>query len=276
MSSQVIITIRIEEDDRDWFYGLAYDWPFQVFHEEGEYLITSLPQNDFDDELANVFDIAMKENNWAYKIEIEEDKNWNQVWESNFDPVEVNQYVRIIAPFHDSKDGFKHQIVMEPKMAFGTGHHETTFMMLKLMQNIDFNQKNVWDYGCGTAVLGIVAAKEGADLVVANDIEIPAVQSSIENAERNNTEIKVFTGGYETVPEIYSYDVIIANITKNVLLDSAQEIVNRLNSKGIVLLSGLLISDIDEVVKHYESVGLIFELSEMKGNWAALRFKMPN
>lgn len=272
MANQVILTISIAEEDRDWFYGLAYDWPFQVFHEEGEYLITSLPESEFSEQLAHDFDVVMNENGWEYKMHKEEDQNWNQVWESNFDPVEVDQFVRIIAPFHEEKTGFIHQIVMEPRMAFGTGHHETTYMMLKLMQEIDFNGKNVWDYGCGTAVLGIVAAKEGAQLVVANDIEIPAVQSSIENAERNDTSLQVYTGGIDVIPAEYKYDVIIANITKNVLLDSAKDVVKRLNPKGIVLLSGILIADIDEVSLHYQSQGLSFEKSVMKGNWAALKF----
>lgn len=275
MESYTVIKISAPEEEHDLFYAVAAEWPCDVFWEEGDSIVTSIKQSDFNDEVRAGIESAIKPFGWSASYEPAASENWNKAWEVNFQPVEVDQFVRIRAPFHASVTGFRHEILMEPKMAFGTGHHETTYMMLKLMQELDFEGREVWDFGCGTAVLGIVAALEGAAYVFANDIEKPAVASSIENALVNGVVIHVEEGGIETVKEAEAFDVIIANITRNVLLESSEIISSKIKRGGIVLLSGILMDDIPLVTSDFEQHGFKRLKTLEKGKWAAMKLEFP-
>lgn len=275
MEKYTIIEISVPEEAHDLFYSVAAEWPCDVFWEEGDVILTSISEHHFNAEVRAGIEADIRPFGWTATFGSAESENWNKVWEVNFQPVEVDSFVRIRAPFHEPVGGFKHEILMEPKMAFGTGHHETTYMMIKLMEELDFAGREVWDFGCGTAVLGIVAALEGAVYVFANDIEKPAVASSIDNAVANGVVIHVEEGGIETVKEAEAFDVIIANITRNVLLASSDEIKRKMKPGGILLLSGILIEDIPLITSDFGRHGLILQKTLERGKWAALRLDYP-
>ena len=200
-------------------------------------------------------------------------QNWNETWESNFSPVEIGDFVRIRADFHPSVQDFQYEIVIQPKMAFGTGHHQTTSMMVQAMSEIDFKGKSVLDYGCGTGILAIIAEKLGANKLIAVDNEMPSFDNSIENAAKNNcSEIAVIHGILSDVP-LEEYDVVLANINRNVLLDTADSLNLFLKTDGVLLMSGILIADYDMIISKY-SGDLGFKLLNeyTKDNWMCLKF----
>ena len=169
--------------------------------------------------------------------------NWNEEWEKNFNPIQVNDLVSIRAPFHENPN-LQYDIVIEPKMSFGTGHHETTHMMIQHLLDLDLTNKKVLDMGCGTGILAIFAQMKGAKPLDAIDIDRWCYENSIENAERNNCHhISVYEGDSSLLKEKH-YDVIIANINRNILLDDMKIYTDCLSKKGILLLSGFYSEDI--------------------------------
>jgi len=199
-------------------------------------------------------------------------KNWNQVWESNFEPVLIGNACYVRAPFHAEMPGVEMEFVIEPKMSFGTGHHETTSLMVEWLLEETFEGKSVLDMGCGTGLLAIMAARKGARPVMAIDNYIYAYENTIENAQRNNTPwINVLHGDASQLGN-ETYDVIIANITKNVLLQDMEKFVSVLNPGGVLLLSGFLEKDRNDMVSCVEDLGLAFSGEKKKKDWLALRF----
>jgi ribosomal protein L11 methyltransferase len=174
-------------------------------------------------------------------------QNWNEVWESNFPPVTVDDFCAIRADFHDPIREAAHEIIITPKMSFGTGHHATTYMMIQQMRDLDFELKNVADFGTGTGVLAILAEKRGSNHIFAIDNDDWSIENAKENFERNgcrNIEIKKANSFVST----FKYDIILANINKNVILDNLNGLVFGLSYKGYILLSGLLIEDEQDII----------------------------
>jgi ribosomal protein L11 methyltransferase len=202
-----------------------------------------------------------------------EDKNWNEEWEKNFDPILIGKECYIRATFHKPEPNFPFEIVIEPKMSFGTGHHQTTTMMVQLGLELGFEGKQVLDMGAGTAVLAILAGMKGAEPITAIDIDEWAFENAKENVAMNGYEnIKVEMGGAELLgPE--NYDVIFANINRNILLADIPAYVKVLKADGRLLLSGFYKEDIPLIEEKCKACGLIFEKSKNIDNWAALQFK---
>lgn len=199
-----------------------------------------------------------------------EEKNWNRDWESNFPTVEIDDFCYIFADFHPVKNGFKHYIKIAPKMAFGTGHHETTFMMIQDMASIDFKNKSVLDLGCGTGILSVLAKQLGAGDLVAIDIEKPSYDNTIEHAEINNVEFEVLCGGVEDVPE-KKFNVVLANINRTVLLHYSKQIIGFIEEGGDLLLSGVLEKDLHLIKDAYSDLDLIN--IKQKNQWRCLHYK---
>jgi ribosomal protein L11 methyltransferase len=196
-----------------------------------------------------------------------QDQNWNEVWESNFQPVDVDDICRVRAEFHDTNPDVKYEIVIQPKMAFGTGHHQTTYMMLKDMFRLDFENKAVFDYGAGTGILAIFASMLKANHIDAVDIEEESYLNTIENAQRNNiSNIKSIHGVLSDVPNI-EYDVILANINRNILIDSCEGLSHRLKSGGLILLSGILEADEEIVTSRFEDEGFTLDKQQSREGW---------
>lgn len=207
----------------------------------------------------------------SYQATELEEKNWNAVWESEYETVEVDNRCIVLAPFHKVKSGsFDYQVVINPKMSFGTGHHETTYLMLSYLLDAKVEKANVLDMGSGTGVLAILAAHMKANTVRAIDIEDWAFENTIENAKLNNVEINVEKGD-STVINGGKYDLILANINKNVLLADMHIFNNALAPEGTLFLSGFFVTDIPELEKHASSLGLNLIEQRARNSWASLK-----
>ncbi|WP_127141302.1 50S ribosomal protein L11 methyltransferase [Flagellimonas marinaquae] len=206
---------------------------------------------------------------WTRK-EIEQ-QNWNAEWEKNFHPILVGDRCMVRAPFHQP-EAVDYDIVIEPKMSFGTGHHETTHMMLQHILDDDFEGKTVLDMGCGTGVLAILARKSGAVDVEAIDIDEWCFLNTQENVERNHCpEIKAFQGDSSLLKD-KKYDVILANINRNILLEDIPTYADCLNKGGTLFLSGFYLDDLDAISSKCGAYGLEFEKNLEKNNWVAAKY----
>jgi ribosomal protein L11 methyltransferase len=206
-----------------------------------------------------------------YTFEEIEQVNWNEEWEKNFEAIDVDGKCHVRAPFHE-KTNAEFDIVIEPKMSFGTGHHETTHMMIQHILETDFTNKKTLDMGCGTAILAILAEMKGAQPIDAIDIDNWCYLNSIENAERNNCKhISVYEGDAALLIG-KKYDIIIANINRNILLNDMQHYVDCLNENGILFLSGFYTEDIPVISESCTSKGLTYKKQFERNNWVALKF----
>ncbi len=208
----------------------------------------------------------------SFKISEIEQVNWNTEWEKNFEAIEVDGKCIVRAPFHPAKN-VQYEIIIEPKMSFGTGHHETTFMMLQFILENDFKGKKVSDMGCGTAVLAILAEMRGASKIDAIDIDKWCYENSIENLERNHCKnISVFLGDAALLSG-KKYEVIIANINRNILLNDLKTYNESLLPGGELYLSGFYVEDLPIITETCNNLGLDFVENKEKNNWIAAKFK---
>ena len=244
---------------------------FESFVENEKGVLAYIQQVDWNETiLTDIQILQSSEFEISYTHKLIEQVNWNEEWEKNFHAIEVDELVSIRAPFHQNPH-LKYDIVIEPKMSFGTGHHETTHMMIQHLLEADLNNKRVLDMGSGTGILAIFASMKGANHVDAIDIDDWCFENSIENVERNNCKnISIFKGNVDLLND-KNYDLIIANINRNVLLADMAQYAKCLNSDGILLLSGFYMEDIsvleDETLKH----GLQINNQKERNNWASLK-----
>jgi ribosomal protein L11 methyltransferase len=246
--------------------------PFESFIETEEGISAYIQKDLWNENVLDGIQILQSPDfTISYKLEEIEQVNWNEEWEKNFEPIEVGNSCYVRAPFHDKKD-VPFDIVIEPKMSFGTGHHETTHMMIEHLLETDVENKKTLDMGCGTAILAILAEMKGAKPIDAIDIDNWCYLNSIENAERNNCkEITVLEGDASLLPG-REYDVIIANINRNILLQDMAQYTACLNKGGTLLLSGFYEEDIPHIDAACTENGLKFVKKLTKNNWVALKY----
>ena len=205
-----------------------------------------------------------------YSIKTIEQQNWNADWEKNFDPITVEGQCQVRAPFHQKID-VPYDIEILPKMSFGTGHHQTTYMMLSYILENEFDQKSVLDMGSGTAVLAILAAYKGASKIQAIDIDSWCYENATENVERNNcSHIEVIQGDASSIKE--QFDVILANINRNILLTDIPTYVQHLNKGGSIYFSGFYLEDLDLIKEKCVENKLTFESYKQKDQWVSAKF----
>lgn len=198
--------------------------------------------------------------------------NWNEQWERNFDPVFIDEKVQIRATFHESKPNFTYDVIINPKMSFGTGHHETTHLIVSEQLNIDHKNKRVLDVGTGTGVLAIMASKLGAKTITATDIDDWCIENSRENFQLNNVqEFDILQGTIDKLTLPGDYDIIYANINKNVLLNELAVYANLLAKSGILLLSGFYTEDMHELNEKAVQNKLVLTHTNTRNNWATMR-----
>lgn len=245
---------------------------FESFVENENGISAYIQQKDWDENiLDNVQILTSNEFEIEYTKLVIPQTNWNSEWEKNFSPIQVNGVVSVRASFHKNPN-LKYDIIIEPKMSFGTGHHETTHMMLQHLLGTDLQNKKVLDMGCGTGILAIFAEMKGAKQIDAIDIDNWCYLNSLENIEKNNCKnISVFEGD-ATLLKNKKYDVIIANINRNILLNDMQAYNNSLNEGGILLLSGFYAEDIPVIDDAATQYNLKLNLTIEQNNWVALKY----
>ncbi|NNJ88380.1 MAG: 50S ribosomal protein L11 methyltransferase [Eudoraea sp.] len=246
--------------------------PFESFEETEKGLNAYIKKRDWHRELLEDIGIL---NDASFQIsqqirEIPPD-NWNKKWETHFEPIAIGSECRVRAPFHEKKE-VQYDIVIEPKMSFGTGHHETTHMMLQFLLDMDLKGKTVLDMGCGTAVLAILAAMKGASVVDGIDIDHWSYLNALENAERNGQEgITILEGDVEAIPD-KKYDCILANINRNILLEDIGEYSDHLETGGTLLLSGFYLEDEPIITAACSAAKLAFIKKTKRNSWVAVQY----
>jgi len=244
----------LQPEQKEILIAQLADAGYEGFEEKDNNLDAFISNKNFDTTLLN--EISFKYQT-PYSLQKIAETNWNQIWESNFEPVVVDNYVAVRADFHKPITNTRFEIIITPKMSFGTGHHATTYMMIELMKNIDFTEKSVLDFGTGTGILAILAEKSGAKKIYAIDND----EWSIANAERaSDASSKI------------KFDIILANINKNVILENLEMLAKLLKPKGVILLSGLLQTDKEEIMEAVTKSHFILEKELKKNNWIGLQF----
>lgn len=249
---------------------------YESFVETDEGFSAYITETDFD--LAKLQQVVDEYHNLtpiSFVYEQLETKNWNEEWERNYQPIEVAGQIRVRASYHIPDPTFRYDIVIDPKMSFGTGHHETTTLVMEQQLSLNHHEKSVLDVGSGTGILAILAEMLGATQLTAFDIEEWAYLNAVENAELNGCKhITVFQGTIEDCPAGL-YDIVLANINRNILLREIPIYVQFLKSGGTLMVSGFYEFDIADIVQKAEEVDLKLITQKTLNQWAVLRFEKP-
>lgn len=246
------------------------DMPFESFEFEDEYILAyvqaDLDQPELLDEIHKMDGVTD-----TYKSVIK-GENWNKIWEESFEPITISDQVIVRAPFHPVDNKYRFEIIIEPKMSFGTGHHSTTRLMMESMLHLDFKNKTVLDMGCGTGILAILAHHMGATKCTAVDNDPVCVESTLENCQLNNCpETEVFLN--DKISPNFKTDIILANIQKNVLIEQMSLYKKWLNNKGTLLVSGIYEDAVKDVIASAESTGLKYIEHRKLNEWCMIYFQ---
>lgn len=275
------IEVTFTMDDTGMFRDLLVDalgneGPYESFVETKEGVKAYVPESQYDKHFlevtAETFPVPLK-----YEVAEMPDKNWNEEWERSHQAVLVEYQggsVWVRAPFHPHRDDVNYELIIEPKMSFGTAHHPTTYMMLSYVAELDMAGKRVLDMGCGTAVLGILAKMRGASYVEGVDIDEWAFNNARENAATNNVEIVLKLGDATTLQG--HFDIVIANINRNILLADMERYASVLNAGGTLLLSGFYEADEGALVAHANELGMVLRSRKNRDGWSALQLRVKS
>ncbi|WP_020596384.1 50S ribosomal protein L11 methyltransferase [Spirosoma panaciterrae] len=268
------LQLHLSPDYTDILTAELAELGFESFVETDEGLNAYIVDSDFDEQLIQeLIEKYAAQTAIAYEVSSLEKRNWNAEWERDYEPIEVAGQVRVRASFHPLDARFRYDIVINPKMSFGTGHHETTAMMLEQQLGLNFAGKTVLDVGSGTGILAILAAKMGANAVLAFDIEEWAVENARENAELNDcAQVTVFQGTIADVKAVEPYDIILANINRNVLLAEIPTYTTLLIQNGYLVVSGFYDNDAPDIQQKAEESGLTLVKQLTKNQWTSLSF----
>jgi ribosomal protein L11 methyltransferase len=238
---------------------------YEGFEQQDAALQAFVPEEQFD---AEALDELLQ--GQPYSTQRLEERNWNEEWEKNFQPVQVEGFCAIRAHFHAPIPGVIHELVITPKMSFGTGHHATTYMMLRAMKDLDFHGRRVLDFGTGTGVLAILAERLGAGEVLAIDNDDWSIDNASENVAANHcSRIGILKA--DAIPAAESFDIILANINKHVIVSQLAIMGQQLAPGGVILLSGLLTNDIEDIENEAAKNNLTVTLTITKGQWICLK-----
>lgn len=247
---------------------------YESFEENDDGLKAYIDTSKFDKKLLSSLTVTSSSEFHGSEIShrVIETVNWNQEWEESYQPVSVNDFCHIRALFHAPSEGYRYNLQIHPKMSFGTGHHETTWLMVESMSSLDLKEMSVLDMGCGTGVLAILAHKMGAVSVTAVDIDSWAIENSKENIELNLTpDIECIQGDIKSVANKH-FDLVLANITRNILTEYMDSFYQMINIDGKLLISGFFAEDIEDLCTIAKISGFAFVKSSIKNRWAALLF----
>lgn len=272
---ELVFTLITEEDfHQDLLISTLGEIGFDTFEETDfgfkAYIESSkFNQAELDTQLSDYRGLF----SFSYEVNLIPQKNWNEVWESNFSPIEIKDQVYVRANFHPVKPTFKYEIVIDPKMAFGTGHHQTTAMIMEYLLETDVTNKKVLDMGCGTGILAILASKLGAQDLVAIDNDEVCFDSTLENSQLNHIKnIKALCGSKEAIPD-EGFEIILANINRNILVDQMSSYAKVLKSDGLIFFSGFYEDpDLEIINEEARKYGLKYISHKKKDNWVAAKF----
>jgi ribosomal protein L11 methyltransferase len=269
MNNYIEIKIEnISEEQSEILIAQLNEIDFNGFEEGENFLTAFIEKENFDEDALQQIISAHQ---LSYQKNFIQQKNWNEEWEKNFDPVIVDDFVAIRAEFHRPIKNVEHEIIITPKMSFGTGHHATTYMMIQQMHNIDFKNTTVFDFGMGTGILAILAERLGAKNIVAIDNDEWSINNAKENIERNNCKcIQLFLSA--TLGSNEKFDIVLANINKNVILNNFENLKNLLSQNGQLLISGLLIEDEADILAAAVKNNLKLTARIHRNKWISLKF----
>lgn len=265
---EVAVKVQPLEPFRDIFIAQLGVLGFESFSETTDGFEAYIIKEDFEEESvkeALIWDGVQT----SYEVQEIEQVNWNAEWENNFDPIEVDGRVYIRAPFHKEKQGYEYPMLIEPKMSFGTGHHQTTHMMIQWLLETDTTGHEVLDMGCGTGILGILADMRGAAKVHGIDIDTWCIENTLENAERNQSKMTAEIGGADAIAG--TFDTICANINLNVLLADMNAYVQALKKGGTIFFSGFYQENIPTLREAAEAAGLKFIGTKEREQWRSIK-----
>lgn len=276
---EVTFTVNpLSETANDIIAALAADLGFESFVESPEGTIGYVPASLYREEALNeaLTDFPMSGTTITFTAKEMEDKNWNEEWEKNFfEPIVVDNRCVIHSTFHKDYPKATYDIIINPQMAFGTGHHQTTRLIISYLLDIDLQGKTVLDMGCGTSILAILASMRGASSLTAIDIDEWCVNNSIDNLALNHiNNIKVFQGDASSLANEGPFDIIIANINRNILLADMQYYVARMNEGAEIYFSGFYESDLPMIQAEAERLGLRYLSHRVEKDWTAAQFKI--
>lgn len=268
MESTVQITISpLDTWEQDILIAKLSEIGFEAFEQLSGKLLAFIPESKLPGiELNKIIPVEK-----SVEKKLLEPRNWNEEWEKSFSPVIVDRFCGIRASFHDPIVDVEHEIIITPKMSFGTGHHATTFQVIRMMKEINFRGRSVLDFGTGTGVLAILACRMNAATVVAIDNDEWSIENCKENIEANHCR-KIRLMLTDQLPE-ERFDIILANINKHVILKNMDMIAQHSNEKAIIVFSGLLHSDKYEIVASALKYGMTLVADTIKDNWIALKFE---
>ncbi|MBK8556577.1 MAG: 50S ribosomal protein L11 methyltransferase [Lewinellaceae bacterium] len=266
-------TLRTEPETAEILLAYLESAPFDTFEETTEGLHAYLPdqegaQQTVEDLLAGL----QQDFPFAWEKTFIPAQNWNEVWESNFQPVVVRDFCAVRADFHDPIEGVQFELHIQPRMAFGTGHHETTWMCMSAMEALPIQDASLLDYGCGTGILAILASKLGARHIEAVDIEEESWRNTIDNCAANAVDNVVARCGTIEAVQGTAFDGILANINRNVILDSLPRLAQLTRPGGWLLASGFMPADEDVVTQTAAANGFAVQSVEQRGYWLCIHF----
>ena len=267
-------TIVTEDYQQDLLINALGQIGFDTFEEVEFGFKAYIPVDDFDKAVLDAtLDDYREMFTFSYDITLIPQKNWNEVWESNFEPIIIKDKIYVRATFHAPRPEFAYEIVIDPKMAFGTGHHQTTSMMLEMLLENDMTGKKVLDMGCGTGILAIMASKSGASAVTAIDYDPVCFESTIENSQLNKIfNVQTLNGSKEAIPD-EQFDVILANINRNILLDQLKRYSEVLKPDGELYMSGFYETpDLDLIMDEARKYGIKYIIHKINTGWVAAKF----
>jgi ribosomal protein L11 methyltransferase len=275
MSTTIQVSIDVaDEAIKDMMIAELADLGFDGFEETETGLLSYIALAGFDGELTSGLEELVNRYGLTYTSNAIDKQNWNALWESNFEPVLVDDFVGVRANFHDSFNGaVEHDIIITPKMSFGTGHHGTTYSVMQLMRGIDFANKSVFDFGTGTGLLAILAHKLGAVDILAVDNDDWCIENASENIVVNNTQ-SIEIHKVDNAKLNKKFNIIIANINKNIILDNLAFLAEATVPGGVVLLSGLLVEDEPEIEAACAALGWKHQETRTRNNWIALHYSV--
>lgn len=278
--SYISLEVNCQEDFIEIFMAELAEVGFSTFQEKedgtGLFAYSEENQNIESSHIEELFEQYKNLTSVTYQLGTVEKENWNADWEKNYQPIEVEDKILVRADFHPSNAKFPIEIVVTPKMSFGTGHHETTYQMLNLMHDMDLKEASVLDAGCGTGILAILASIKGAKKVDAYDIDDWAVENTIENFSLNsidNSIYKVWKGEVQTIHQESVYELILANINKNILLADIQHLQKHIKKDGFLMLSGFYENDVQDILNECEKYSLKLVNQSVRNQWSALLLK---